>query len=156
VRDGFFCFSSEMREKIAMPCDKCGAPDEQDLSAESRGLMLKSEAARAAGRSSTWITSRIAARELEIREFANRSYVVRASLERLLRVEGGANSVNARIERLIDSNQLEAAQALHRQAYPQAWDGSGLMPSGNTAATPTDLPDPFTKVIVRNLNAKGK
>jgi hypothetical protein len=139
-----------------MPCPHCGAADQTDLSAESRGLMLKSEAARVAGRSPTWIASRIAARELEVREFANRSYVTRASLERLLRVEGGANSVNARIERLIDSNQLEAAQALHRQAYPQAWDGSGLMPSGSGPATPADLPDPWHGFVVRNLEGKGK
>jgi hypothetical protein len=139
-----------------MSCPTCGSPDQTDLSAESRGLMLKSEAARAAGRSSTWITSRIAARELQTQEYAGRPYIVRSSLERLLRVEGGANSVNARIERLIDSNQLEAAQALHRSAYPQAWDGSGLMPSGNTAATPTDLPDPWHGVVVRNLEGKGK
>ena len=56
-----------------MPCPTCGAPNQTDLSAESHGLMLKSEAAKISGRSRTWVQARIDCGELETRTFAGRT-----------------------------------------------------------------------------------
>ena len=133
-----------------MACPHCGAPDQTDLSAENHGLMLRSEAAKLSGRSRTWIDSRITSRELEIRQFAGRPYVVVASLERLLRVEGGPTSANAAFDRLMAAGRVVEAQELHKQLHPAAWMGSGVMPSPR-AVTSDQLPDPWHGFVARNL-----
>lgn len=135
-----------------MACPHCGNPDDTDRSAESHGLILRSVAARQARRSRTWVDSRIGSGELETAQFAGRVYVVARSLVRLLTIEGVPTNAEIELDRLIESNDVVAAQELHRQLYPQAW--AGLMPPTQSAASPTELPDPWHDVVVRNLGRK--
>lgn len=110
-----------------MACELCGAPDKTDLSAEGHGLILKSQAARMSGRSSTWVNDRITCKDLEARTYAGRQYVVLESLERLLRVDPPPTAADLEIERLGKAGQVDRAKALFRRTYPNAHPGHPMM-----------------------------
>jgi hypothetical protein len=141
----------KQRRKL-VPCEHCGAPDKTDLSAESQGLISKSEAARRSGRSTTWISDRIQQRQIEMADFAGRKYIVLESLARFLTRVGKPTPAQAQLDHLIESNQLADAQLLHRQLHPEAY---GFSQSTQSAATPAELPDPWQDFLVRNLNREG-
>jgi hypothetical protein len=139
-----------------MACPTCGALDSTDHSAESKGLILKAEAARQARRSATWVSSRVASGELRTATFAGRTYVIAESLRRLLTVEGVPSDVDLEIDKLINSARYVEAQELHQRAYPQAWGGSGIMPSSQPPPLPTELADPWHQMVARNLEGRGE
>jgi hypothetical protein len=132
-----------------MACPHCGAPDKTDMSAESHGLISKAEASRRSGRSTTWISDKIQERRLEMVEYGGRRYVTVESLARLLVRAPRQTPAQKQLDRLIESNQLADAQLLHRQLYPEQY---GWSQSSQSAATPSELPDPWHDFVTRNLN----
>jgi hypothetical protein len=130
-----------------MACPTCGHPDDIDRSAEGRGLLLKSEAARQARRSATWVSSRIAEGKLATATLAGRPYVIAASLRRLLTVEGVPSDVDLKIDRLLAQHDWDGAGALHRATYPQAYAGSAT-PSGPESHEVTSPGEAFVRKML--------